>query len=203
MNLEAINQSLFLALNAPIDLSRFHLALAKVASNNLIVVLMALLALNCLLGGTRERRALLDIVLAVLLALGLNYVLGLVFPHPRPFMIGLGHTLVPHRAEGSFPSDHASAMWTIACGMMLWSRARWSAWLAVTLAALTSWARVFLGLHFPFDILGSMATAVFAVGVVAALRPVIGQNIWQQIDSCYARVAKRVDQRRDRHGDSK
>ena len=194
MELEAANQALFQALNAPADLSGLSLALATGAAKYSIAALVAVLAWNWLRSGARDRRALTLVVFAVPSALALNYLLGVMFPHPRPFMIGLGHTFLSHRPESSFPSDHATLMWTVALGMLLWSRWRWSAWLAVALAALTSWARIFLGLHFPFDILGSMAVAAVAVGSLVPLRPMI-EHLSRIIGECLARIFIQIKHR--------
>lgn len=138
---------------------------------------------------------------AVPLALAMNYLIGLAFPHPRPFMIGLGHTLLAHRPESSFPSDHASLMWTVAFGMLVWSRARWAGTLAIVLAALTSWARVFLGVHFPFDILGSIGVAILAVSAVGPLRPWIEQMVPRPVVTWCSGVATRIGKRRLRVAD--
>ena len=173
MELEAINRGLFLVLNAPADLSGLPLALATLAAKGSTYVAAVSLTWAWFTARSRERRTLAQLAFAVPLALSLNYLIGLVFPHPRPFMIGLGHTLLAHRPESSFPSDHASFMWTVAFGMLVWSRAKWAGALAIVLAALTSWARVFLGVHFPFDILGSIGVAIVAVTAVAQLRPLI------------------------------
>ena len=188
MELEAINLALFKVLNASADLSGPLLVLAKVAARDLIDALIAILVLNWLFGNERDRHALPLVVFAALLSLALNYLVAQGFPHPRPFMIGVGHTFVSHRAESGFPSDHASPMWTIALGMLLWSHRKWIGWFAVALAAATSWARVFIGVHFPFDILGSMAVAAASVGALVALQPLIERVVASPIEAWYVRV---------------
>lgn len=198
MSLETINRSLFAVISAPADLSGLPLWLATLAAKGSIFVLAALLIWTWLLARPGERRSLERLVLAVPLALALNYVIGLAYPHPRPFMTGLSRNFLGHSAESSFPSDHASAMWTVAFGMLIWSRAKWAGGLAIVLAALTSWARVFLGVHFPFDILGSMAVAAVAVSAVAPLRPLIVRAVSRPIERWYAGVAKRLGCWRDR-----
>lgn len=169
MSLETINRSLFAVISAPADLSGLPLWLATLAAKGSIFVLAALLIWTWLLARPGERRSLERLVLAVPFALALNYMIGLAYPHPRPFMIGLSRNFLGHSAENSFPSDHASLMWTVALGMLVGSRSSWAGGFAVGLAALTSWARVFLGAHFPFDILGSMAVALAAVVAVVAV----------------------------------
>ena len=125
----------------------------------------------------RERGSLIYAVLCALIALGVNYALGLVFPHPRPFALGLSPNYLGHAAETSFPSDHATLMWTLAFGLLLNAKVRIYGWAAVALAALTSWARIFLGVHFPFDILGSIVVAAISLAAMVPLRPRIDKTI--------------------------
>lgn len=177
MDVEGINRSLFLALNAPAGLTGVSLYLAIGAAKYSIVVLVAIVLWRWLRGNSRDRSVVVHIVLAVLPALAINYLFGLAFFHPRPFMIGLGQTYLAHAPEASFPSDHATFMWTIAFGMLYWSPARPSSWIAMLLAALTSWARVFLGAHFPFDIAGSMAVALVSVATFAPFRSLTARKL--------------------------
>ena len=53
---------------------------------------------------------------AVVLALGLNILLGHLIFEPRPFVShpSLVHRLIPHAADASFPSDHTAVAFAIA-----------------------------------------------------------------------------------------
>ena len=171
MDFEVINRGLFELLRAPAAFSGLPLTLATAASKYPVVLLLALFLLVWFRFHTRERSFLIYAVFCALIALGINYALGLLFPHPRPFTLGLSPNYLGHAAETSFPSDHATVMWTLAFGLLLNPKLRSYGWAAVVLAALTSWARIYLGVHFPFDILGSMAVAIFALAAINPLRP--------------------------------
>ena len=192
MGIEEVNRSLFLALNAPAGLAGMSLNLAIGAAKYPILLLVGIVIWRWLLGTSGDRRALIHVVLAVIPALAINYVVGLVFFHPRPFMIGLGHTYLAHLPEASFPSDHATFMWTIAFGLLCWSPARSSSWFAALLAALTSWARIFLGVHFPFDIAGSMVVASLSVAAFAPFRAVTARFIAEPIEAVYVFIIRRL-----------
>ena len=192
MGIEEVNRSLFLALNAPAGLAGISLSLAIGAAKYPIFLLAGIVTWRWLLGTSGDRRVLIHVVLAVIPALAINYVVGLVFFHPRPFMIGLGHTYLAHLPEASFPSDHATFMWTIAFGLLCWSPTRPSGWFAALLAALTSWARIFLGVHFPFDIAGSMAVALLSVAALAPFRAVTARRIAEPIEAVYVFIARRM-----------
>ena len=89
MSLEAINRSLFAVISAPADLSGLPLWLATLAAKGSILVLAALVAWTWLLARPGERRALERLVLAVPLALALNYVI--VRPRHLEPMLTAGH----------------------------------------------------------------------------------------------------------------
>ncbi|MBF9220165.1 phosphatase PAP2 family protein [Hymenobacter ruricola] len=76
----------------------------------------------------------------------------------------------------SFPSGHAmdTAALATAVGLLLWrQRAPWPARAVAPLFALgVGWARMYLGVHYPSDVLAGWASAVgWVVGVYALARP--------------------------------
>lgn len=83
----------------------------------------------------------------------------MLWPHPRPFMIGLGHTFLVHKQEASFPSDHAIVFFTLGLGFILTSLRKFGA-LVLLLGVVIDWSRVYLDVHFPFDIAGAFLVAV-------------------------------------------
>ena len=177
MDFEIINRGLFELLRAPTAFSGLPLTLATAVAKYPVMLLLAFFLIALLRSHTRERTSLIYAVLCALIALGINYALGSIFPHPRPFALGLSPNYFGHAAETSFPSDHATLMWTLAFGLLLNAKLRGYGWAAVALAALTSWARIFLGLHFPFDILGSMAVAIITLAALMTLRPWIDKAV--------------------------
>jgi undecaprenyl-diphosphatase len=94
-------------------------------------------------------------LLAVWLSLALRELIGrdrppLVYPEPRPLVT------VPH--SGSFPSGHASA--SFACATVIAYASPRLAVPAFVLAAAIAWSRVYVGVHFPLDVLGGAALGV-------------------------------------------
>jgi len=102
--------------------------------------------------------------------------------HPRPFMIGLSPEYVEHAARGSLPSAHATVLWTLAfiCLQSLDLR-RLGLWVGACALA-TSWARVYVGIHFPLDILAGMGLGAAIAFVFGTIRlavlssPLAGQR---------------------------
>ncbi len=133
-----------------------------------VIVLLALFWLTC---ERFQKPAILEAVLVVAVGLLINQAIGLFYTHPRPFMIGLCRPLIPHAPETSFPSDHATLLFAAALSLLsrpLWRR---QGMLLLALALAGSWARVYTGLHFPFDIAGSLAVAVVSFVLLTRLRP--------------------------------
>lgn len=157
--MESLNQTLFLWLNAPENPNTQVATLAIFLAVWLIWLVPALIGLAWLRGDERTRRSLLAATVAGLLALLLNQLIGLAWSHPRPFMIGLGHTLIPHVADSSFPSDHLTLWWAVAFSLLLQSTPRHAGVVLALLGLPMAWARIYLGVHFPFDMLGAMASA--------------------------------------------
>ena len=90
------------------------------------------------------------------------------WPQPRPFMLGLGPLWLDHGARPGLPSSHATAMFSLAFSLWL-QGARRSGALVLLLGALVGWSRVFLGVHFPLDILAALP-AGWRVAAVHPLR---------------------------------
>jgi undecaprenyl-diphosphatase len=107
---------------------------------------------------------------AAILGLGINFIITLFYFHPRPFMLPTGTLLIEHVAESSFPSDHATIMFSVSL-MLLTSRdLRLSGAIFFILAFISGLARVYSGLHFPMDMAGSLLLALFSISILLALK---------------------------------
>lgn len=92
---------------------------------------------------------------------------------PRPFMMGLSPAHVPHGLRAGLPSTHASVMFTMAFMLLLRRSMRDVGLVILAAAVATGWARIHVGIHFPFDVaagalLGAaIAAALFAMQAIA------------------------------------
>ena len=172
--LEHLNQSLFLLINVnPVPpIWRIHAAM--LVANKLILLLPCFLAALWLWGGESQRQLALKVLVSLGAALFISYLAGTLWPHPRPFVLGLGHTFFAHRPTASFPSNHTILIATLAC-TLIFDR-RWASWGYATLllAAIVGASRVYLGVHFPLDILGGLALAPVAAGLALL--------VWNRVD---------------------
>lgn len=76
------------------------------------------------------------------------------------------HQLIAHAADVSLPSDHATAAFVIALAAGAFLHRGWGAVLLAAAAAV-GLARIWVGVHYPGDILAALGIAVAAVAVVA------------------------------------
>jgi predicted phosphatase len=92
-------------------------------------------------------------VLLVLCLIG-SFILGSIFYENRPFVEHPETILIlNHAADASFPSDHAVGTMAIACGILFY-RWKWGTWMVYG-SILVGISRVFVGNHYPGDILGA------------------------------------------------
>lgn len=134
-----------------------------------IAIVAAWFAVGYLRGPREERRGALTALLAAGAALLVNQGVLLLWSRPRPFDAHPDsvHTLVARSADGSFPSDHAAASVAIATVLVLAHRRL--GLVALAGAALVCVARVYVGAHYPGDVL---AGAAIGAGVAwIAYRP--------------------------------
>ncbi|MFZ6653986.1 phosphatase PAP2 family protein [Undibacterium sp. TJN19] len=166
--IENLNQLLFLQWNATDGTPQAMISIAIFIADALIFLLPLLLLAFWLWGGADRRRLALQSVLVCLLALGLGQLVTLLWQHPRPFMIGVGHTWTMHAADASFPSDHGTVFASIALCFLIAGESLWGCLLAITGVAVAC-SRIFLGVHFPFDMVGAVLVALLAYALMMPL----------------------------------
>lgn len=109
---------------------------------------------------------------AVLIALGIGQLVGGAVNRARPYETMTGvHVLIDKTTDFSLPSDHATVVGAVAMGLLLANR-RWGI-VAAILAVLMAFARVYVGAHYPGDVLAGLALgALVAAAGCFALLPV-------------------------------
>lgn len=104
----------------------------------------------------------------LLIAIGINQPIGNAVAEPRPYT-ALHHTLllVGRTTDFSFPSDHAVMAGAVAVGALLVDRKL--GLLAAVLAVLMAFARVYVGAHYPLDVVAGLVVGGVVVGLGYAL----------------------------------
>ena len=157
--MESLNQTLFLQLNAGAHPSLWTLVVASFLAEVAIGLIPLALLLGWLRGTESTRKVMLEAVASGVLAIVFNQLIDLVWQHPRPFMIGLGHTYLAHAADSSFPSDHLSLWWAVSFTLLLHASTRRAGVLMSIGGLSVAWSRIYLGVHFPLDMAGAAAFA--------------------------------------------
>lgn len=179
--MEQLNQSLFLLINADAQANQIIVMLAKFIAEIPIWLIPALLVIGWMRGDSTIRRALLTSAMTAGVALLINQLISLFWQHPRPFMMGIGHTLIPHVADSSFPSDHMTLICSIAFAMLYQPALRRIGALLLCLSLPVAWARIYLGVHFPLDMLGATLVSFLSVLCIHQQQSVIVEPIFKPI----------------------
>ena len=104
----------------------------------------------------------------------LAHVAKAIADRPRPYLVMADAVLRQQPAHGtSFPSSHTAVTLAVAIALVPFL-ARPLAAAGIGYAVLTGWSRVYLGVHYPLDILGGAGIGMAAAGVILlALRTLL------------------------------
>lgn len=98
--------------------------------------------------------------LAVILSRGLlTEIIRFFYHHPRPFEVLNFTPLIPENGY-SFPSGHATFYFALAAAIFFWNR-RWGIWYFV-FAIINGFARIYVGVHWPMDVLGGAVIGILS-----------------------------------------
>src|SRR5579875_1362941 len=170
--------------------------LAKFFAQYAVFVLVGAVAVSWLavgkrgfLLGSEGRLAALAAGVATILALVIVQIINQVWDRKRPFVVlHEFHKLIPHPADASFPSDHASGAFAIVGVLTLFGK-RWAALAALVWAVLIGVGRVMVGVHWPSDIVGGVGVGLISALVVCErrLQPLL---VWANdlLTALYARL---------------
>lgn len=186
--LESFNQSLFLLINADPATPAWRIQAAMLVANKLILLIPGVMAAVWLWGRQDQRSLMLKALASVAVALGLSYVCGALWPHPRPFVIGLGHVFFAHKPSSSFPSNHTIIIAAFAFALILDRRWAGWGWLALAGALLVGTSRVYLGVHFPLDIAGGLLLAPLAAAITVPVWQRAGEPLTGLAQGVYRKV---------------
>jgi undecaprenyl-diphosphatase len=107
---------------------------------------------------------------AVVVGLFMAFLTGLFYFHNRPFMDGIGKMIMYHAPENSFPSEHTVFMSSIAFMFLYLKNMRALGAILLVIAIISGLARVFVGVHYPFDIAGGIIIGAISAYIVYLLR---------------------------------
>ena len=165
--------------------------ITALGTGTVVLMIVAVAALFLVL--TQHRYSAMLLFASSFGGLVLNGVLKLGFNRPRPSVF------VPavHTVSSSFPSGHAMSAAivysTVAYLAARLHRRRWARWLVMTMAllliALISFSRLYLGVHYPSDVVAGVVIGLAWAGFCMATLEAI-QKFWLRRDSQLPEEAK-------------
>jgi undecaprenyl-diphosphatase len=159
--LSSLDTSLFILINPDTSseiLNIQFLTLTLLGGFSASVVLAGLLY-----AGGHERKAILTIT-SILLASAITGVIKIIVARPRPYMVLPVVNVFALEADWSFPSGHASRVFSLlplASGSNRRLRLSFYA-----IACLVAFSRIYLGAHYPLDVLGGSTLGLLVGGTV-------------------------------------
>ena len=159
MSLDQLNLYLFHLLNVPDQASIWMINYASLIAHDLVYVFLLIFAIAWLRGSHEVKTGIIKAAIFTAITLSISEVLSTVLNTPRPFVMEVGRTLIEHAPTGSFPSNHMSIFSGIAFAYYFSAQRDlgrillWTAWLV-------AWSRVYVGVHFPIDMVGAFLIAL-------------------------------------------
>jgi|SRR3989344_7594242 len=96
---------------------------------------------------------------AIIARFGFVSLMRYFFYSPRPFLVLDNiNQLMNHESESSFPSGHAAFYFALMMGICFYNKK--AGWIYFVLAGLMGFARVFVGVHWPLDILAGAVLGI-------------------------------------------
>ncbi len=119
----------------------------------------------------RNREGVIHALAAVALAAGVGTLIASAWVRPRPFLVHPAHVLIAKSFDGSFPSLHATAAFAAAVAVLFYNRR--AGVVFIVLAALIALSRVFVGLHYPGDVLAGALIGSACAAALLVARPLL------------------------------
>lgn len=155
------NQEIFLQIYSLTGKNSFLDALMIFGAVYLIWITAFLVLILGVFGSNKEKRALLLSVIGVIVTWILIFVIRLFIFEPRPFITLSINPLINEAGFAAFPSIHTALM-AVTAFAYLFAKSKWTP-LFIFFLIWVALARIYVGVHYPFDILGGVLVSFLAV----------------------------------------
>ena len=130
------------------------------------IVVAVVLTVGYIVARNRSALPMATAAVAAGAAWALAHVAKAITDRPRPYEAIAGAVLRQQPAHGtSFPSSHTAVTLAVAIALVPFL-SRPLATVGITFAFLVGWSRVYLGVHYPLDVLGGAGIGMAAGGVI-------------------------------------
>ncbi len=139
-----------------------------------VYCLMLVLLFYWLTRSTKNKLMVVSAVFAFFIAEVTGKLLGLIYSHRQPFAVWSDvNKLIEKEVGNSFPSDHTIVFFSVCITIALFRKRFWYLWAA--LALLLSISRIYVGVHYPVDIL---VGALLGIGAAILVYKIIPKQRW-------------------------
>lgn len=187
--LHDFNHALYLFINAPLGTSEHLVHLSTFLANDVVLLIPAIFTIMWFRGNQRQRETLIFSVLVTMVGLLIAQLIGLTWYQPRPFVIGLGETWLSHAPNFSFPSNHFTVFMCIAITFLLQRLERMGA-VIILAGYAVAWSRIYLGVHYPFDMVGSVFCSLLSYWLCLGVWKYVGNWLTGRFVLAYRKLFK-------------
>jgi len=132
---------------------KIMIAFSKYVPYAFMVMIVIVFLLGVFKNKAEYRKIAFNTFVFTLLNIILNYIIGGIYYVDRPFVHNKVNLLVPHIADSSFPSDHATGTMSIAIGLGKYSNLLGR--ILMVISIIVGFSRVYVGNHYPSDVIGA------------------------------------------------
>lgn len=137
-------------------------------ANYLIYLAFLLVFILGIVGKTKDKKAFLLILLGIPIAVLLIKAIHLFIFEPRPFVTLHISSLVKEAADASFPSRHSTFISVIAFSFAFF-KSKWAP-LFLFIMFWVGLSRIFVGVHYPLDIIGGFAIGTASITIALQIK---------------------------------
>jgi len=182
-----LDRNLFLLINSSYGAHGFIALCAYVIAKYLIFAIPTGIVVLWITGAQVERRLAFTLFFALMIATLLSATIGTLFPVERPFIMSFGDQLLDHRPSSSFPSNHGLIMFCCAW-VLLFKKYKWQAAVVAFAGLWVAWARIYLGIHWPSDMIGAVLIANAAALIAILFDHRFGEKLVSRMVRFYKTV---------------
>jgi len=179
-----LNKKWFLDINS---LAGHNPILDTLMINSAKFIPFVLIGLIVYLWFSKRKNEALFTIYSAFLAILISKTIKIIYFHPRPFVTHIGTLLIHHKPTSSFPSNHATFTFAIAFMLLMFKSTRVIGIVAFILAFICAISRVYVGVHWPFDIVGGFFVGLISTILILFLREKLQSlnnliiNLWNRL----------------------
>lgn len=170
------NFGLFLLIFSTSNKNEFLDFLMIFGAEYLIYAAFILIFVLAIKGSVKEKKALILATLSIPIVVVLIKIIHLFLFEPRPFITHDISPLISYtREDASFPSRHTALMFTLAFSYFFY-QSKWKFYFFI-MALWVGLSRIYVGVHYPLDIIGGIITALISVFIAWKIKEKLKRSL--------------------------